>query len=225
MKKCRKCGIEKPLDEFHKCSRNKDGKDSACIKCVNAGHKARRAKNRASYNANKRAYWKQHRDKGKVNAHKWYDANKDKISAKRKIEREINPTIHRARNKKYYNANRDKVLRRNHKNEQKRLQNDPMFKIARNLRKRVNAVLKGTSKSDKTLQLLGCSLEFFKEYLEQKFRDGMTWENYGTIWHLDHIKPCSKFDLLLIDEQKKCFRYTNLQPLLVLENLKKHNKY
>jgi hypothetical protein len=69
-----------------------------------------------------------------------------------------------------------------------------------------------------TLELLGCNSEFFKEYLENNFLDGMTWENYGE-WHIDHMKPCAAFDLTNEDDQRKCFHYTNLQPLWALDNI------
>jgi hypothetical protein len=41
----------------------------------------------------------------------------------------------------------------------------------------------------------------------------MTWENHGDIWEIDHIQPCSSFNLTQEIEQQKCFYYTNLQPL------------
>ena len=72
--------------------------------------------------------------------------------------------------------------------------------------------------------MLGCSISFLKIFLEAKFKEGMTWENHGE-WHIDHIKPCASFNLLNDDEQKKCFNYTNLQPLWALENLSKGFKY
>ena len=225
MKICSKCKIPKLLDEFHKCSRNKDGKDSACIECVNEGHQARRAKNRDKYNTQKREYWAQHRENSKANSHRWYEKHKKEILAEWKKERDADPQTHRQQNKKYYINNREKVFRRNNENTKNRLKIDPMFRITKALRGRINAALKGISKSAKTLDLLGCSLDFFKQYLENKFRDGMSWGNYGKFWHLDHVKPCSKFDLMLIDEQKKCFNYANLQPLLVFENLSKYDKY
>ena len=67
-----------------------------------------------------------------------------------------------------------------------------------------------------------------KEYslMESKFTEGMSWENQGKNgWHIDHKKPCSKFDLSKPEEQKKCFHFTNLQPLWWEDNLKKSDKY
>ena len=72
--------------------------------------------------------------------------------------------------------------------------------------------------------LVGCSFEQLHKHLESMFRDGMTWENYGKTWHIDHIKPCCLFDLTDKQQQIACFNYTNLQPLLAIENQKK-NKY
>lgn len=97
-------------------------------------------------------------------------------------------------------------------------------KIVRNLRRRVHRALKGETKSESTLSLLGCSINYLKEYLESKFQQGMTWDNYGE-WHIDHIKPCSAFDLSDPVQQKECFAYTNLQPLWAIDNLKKAYKY
>jgi hypothetical protein len=53
----------------------------------------------------------------------------------------------------------------------------------------------------------------------------MNWQNHKRFgWHIDHIKPCSSFDLSKEEEQLACFHYTNLQPLWWHENLKKSNK-
>lgn len=75
------------------------------------------------------------------------------------------------------------------------------------------------------MELLGCKPEFLKEYLEKQFTGDMSWENYGSLWHIDHRKPCDAFDLIQESEQRACFHYTNLQPLLVIDNLKKGKKY
>ena len=49
---------------------------------------------------------------------------------------------------------------------------------------------------------------------------GMTWDNI----HIDHIQPCASFDLEDPNEQRKCFHYTNLQPLLAEDNLRKSDQ-
>ena len=52
----------------------------------------------------------------------------------------------------------------------------------------------------------------------------MTWENYGSGWQVDHIIPCSVFNLESEGHQKKCFHYSNLQPLWAKDNMSKGNK-
>lgn len=129
--------------------------------------------------------------------------------------------------KKYHRewARKNRKLRTDYVRNRRR--NDPSFKIASILRSRLGAVLRRakTKKYDNTFKLLGCRIEFFIEYLESKFQPGMNWENHGKFgWHIDHIIPCSKFDLIDPEEQKKCFHYTNMQPLWAKDNLTKYNK-
>ena len=82
--------------------------------------------------------------------------------------------------------------------------------------------MKGNEKAYKTIELLGCSIPEFKEYLEKLFKDGMNWDNYGYYgWHVDHILPCAYFDLSDPKQQRLCFHYTNLQPLWSKDNYKK----
>jgi hypothetical protein len=97
---------------------------------------------------------------------------------------------------------------------------DPIYKFAKNQRKRTWAALKGISKCESTLILLGCSIEECWNHLEQQFKPGMTRDNYG-LWHIDHIIPCASFDLNDSEQQKFCFHYTNLQPLWAIDNMKK----
>ena len=79
-------------------------------------------------------------------------------------------------------------------------------------------------KSLPTMFLIGCEIDYLIYHLQSQFTDGMTWANYGD-WHIDHIKPCAKFDLSKTSEQLKCFNYTNLQPLWAEDNLRKYDKY
>jgi hypothetical protein len=85
--------------------------------------------------------------------------------------------------------------------------------------------MKEKSKSEKTLSYLGCSTEKFKEHMESQFTEGMNWNNHGfTGWHIDHIIPCSSFDLTKEEDIRKCFHYTNLQPLWGTQNMQKGSK-
>ena len=85
-------------------------------------------------------------------------------------------------------------------------------------------VLKGLVKSAPTLKLLDVpNIEFLWQHLEKKFQPGMTRENYG-LWHVDHIIPCASFDFSDPKQQKKCFHYTNLQPLWATDNFSKGAK-
>jgi len=97
------------------------------------------------------------------------------------------------------------------------------FKLLVNLRTRIWFALKRNIKSLKTIELIGCSLEFLRKHLESQFKEGMSWSNYGK-WHIDHIKPCASFDLSKREQQRKCFHYKNLQPLWAEDNLKKGRK-
>ena len=106
----------------------------------------------------------------------------------------------------------------------KRLKEDPHFKMKQNLSHRIYMALKGVAKSKKTINLLGCTIEEFWIHLEKSFKPGMTKENYGK-WHVDHIRPCASFDLSKPEEQIKCFHYTNLQALWAYENISKSDKF
>lgn len=100
------------------------------------------------------------------------------------------------------------------------------YKILSNLRRRLLTVLKRNKKADSTIKLIGCSKQQLKSHLESKFKNNMNWNNYGRGgWVIDHILPCSSFDLSQELEQRRCFHYTNLQPLWEYENNLKRDKF
>ena len=112
------------------------------------------------------------------------------------------------------------------KYDRKRCQNLD-WKLKNRLRVRLYGVLKnqGVVKSSRTLDLLGCSHEHFRKHIEERFDENMSWENYGTYWHIDHIRPCASFDLHDENQQRQCFHYTNLQPLEAKANMSKGAKW
>ena len=107
----------------------------------------------------------------------------------------------------------------------KKMKQDGQFKIRKNIRDRMRSAMQGKSKSKNTMELLGCTIEELKTHLEKQFTHGMNWDNYGKKgWHIDHILPCASFDLTDPEQQRKCFHYTNLQPLWATDNYKKKDK-
>lgn len=173
---------------------------------------------------------------------------------KRNLESKLYHTTHKEQYLHYYKINRTKIikssslwakrnkLRRNlrrriyHKLhiEQLNQKANTFYKIKRKtnlnyrlawyLRARVNSALKGNPKVATTMNLIGCTIEQFKQHLEAQFQPGMSWNNYGK-WHIDHIRPCASFDLSIPEEQRKCFNFINLQPLWAKDNLSKGTKY
>ena len=75
-----------------------------------------------------------------------------------------------------------------------------------------------------SLDYLGCSKTQFKAHIEKQFTGEMRWANYGTQWHIDHIIPL-KYNKPSIDEIIARLHYTNTQPMLAKENLRKGHRY
>lgn len=126
--------------------------------------------------------------------------------------------------------NREKSRRYRERNPgawKNRYHSDPAFRIATLLRSRIRKALKWSvaAKSNTTKSLLGCPIIWLEAWFESLFKPGMSWENQGLVWHIDHIKPCAEFDLTDPEQQRICFHWTNLQPLFALDNLRKSDSY
>jgi hypothetical protein len=97
----------------------------------------------------------------------------------------------------------------------------PEYYLISLLRGRTRYVLQNLGKTKSTIEYLGCSPNEFYEYIQSKMTPGMTLDNI----HIDHIKPVSKFDFNNIIDIQQCCHWSNLQPLLIQDNLKKNNKW
>lgn len=157
-------------------------------------------------------YIKLHRQERIIYLKDYYQNNKDKMLLGCKKYRLDNLTELRIKSREYG--------RRQYKE-------NPRWKMEALLRGRVLKALKrkGIAKTQRTTNLIGCSYKCLQQYIEKQFKDNMTWDNYGKKgWVIDHIKPCCSFDLIKEEEQKKCFHYTNLQPLWAEENQQKYTR-
>lgn len=145
-----------------------------------------------------------HRERAREDCREYYRRNKEKIRTRRQTK-----------------AYRDRCAA-----QMREKRKEIGFRILCNLRLRVwHAVKnsKGTRKCARTVELVGCTVEDLREHLQGKFTDGMSWENYGD-WHIDHIRPCAKFDLSIPEQQRLCFHFSNLQPLWSVDNRIKSDK-
>ena len=127
--------------------------------------------------------------------------------------------------KKWREKNKEHLREYKNKYQKDRKKIDHLYKLKISIRSLISTSFKNgfTNKSKKTKDILGCSFEDFKIYLENQFSEDMTWENYGTYWHLDHKIPASWAEN---DEHLyELNHYTNFQPLYWLDNLIKGNRY
>jgi hypothetical protein len=109
-----------------------------------------------------------------------------------------------------------------------RMKHDHGYRAKHYARKRIRNYIKaiGQTKgpSQSVSKVIGCSGRELKQYLEQRFKPGMTWANHGKVWHIDHIMPVSRFDLAKRKDFLKACHFTNLQPLFAADNMRKGNK-
>lgn len=202
-KLCKKCGTTKNINYFGKDKSRKDGHYLFCMQCQRKRLQLWRDNNRQKQRKRLNKYAKQ-------NPQKSIQYRRKESSIKRKAEYD-----------KVYRSQNAQKFAKSKKQYDKRNKNNPQYKIKKNLRRRLHHALNDNLKLDKTMNLVGCSGQFLKKYLENQFTEEMNWNNYGSYWHIDHIVMICEFDLSKQQQQRKCFHYTNLRPLSAEDNLKK----
>jgi len=241
-KVCNKCGELKDVGEFRTIkNKRKDNSVSLsergeCMNCEKIFKKEYRTNNTKKISDYNKQWYEKNKEHRNEYNRIWYDENKD----------------HKKQyNKEYYNNNIDREKERSkkyneeHREERKikykewasnnrewinnycrnKKKTDYIFYLSCRIRNNIRVALKRMNfcKGMLTEDILGCSIEFFREYIESKFAKDMTWEIFNTgIIHLDHIIPLSLADTVE-DFYKKC-HYTNYQPLWGKDNLSKGKK-
>lgn len=144
--------------------------------------------------------------------------NSCKSCQKEKNDNYRSKVVHVPSNNKIYKyPDRDIYMREWKRNKCKE---SPLYRLKGNYRSRIWQAVKngGFRKTSKTAEMLGCSPFELKKYLEDRFLEGMTWDNYGE-WHVDHIIPVSSAKTF--ERLKEISHYINLQPLWAIDNIKK----
>lgn len=162
----------------------------------------------------------QNRARARCKAYKAKNREKVKIyNSKYKAEHKAYTSAY---NSAYDKKNRKTIQARQTIYQRKRRVVDPGFRISHSLRNRLGGVIKRKTKG--TMKYLDMCHDVFILWMEFKFDDSMTMDNYGTTWHIDHVIPVSLFDLTDDCEVEKAFHWTNTQPMLAAENMSKGNK-
>jgi hypothetical protein len=201
MKRCKNCSLSKSLEEFHVCStyKNKKYYRGECIECTNTLQRVVGKK-----------YLKKYRSTEKYRKKKkeWQQLERNKEKAKEYAQR---PEV--KKRKAELAKKRSKA----------RYKKDPFYRLKITARSRLYEVLTRYKypKRGSIFKYLGCDIDVLKTHLEQQFKNGMSWDNYGE-WHVDHIIPLASAKNE--EEIIKLFHYSNLQPLWGMENKIKGSK-
>jgi hypothetical protein len=154
----------------------------------------------------------------KKNYEQWH-RNKERYNAAARERYKVKKDAINARVRERYQANKKQ------RNEYSRLahhrkKSNPQYRMACNLRSRIRIAIKSIkgTKHAKTMELIGCSIQYLREHLTKQFDERMSWSNYGE-WHIDHIRPVNTYDLTDPVQQRQCCHYSNLRPLWSTDNL------
>jgi hypothetical protein len=189
-------------------------------------------------------YWLANKEKIRRRAKKWWNRTRKTRLKNKKAYYNKNWSLIQIKCKEYNLTHRDKISKyqskyqkmwwaknrvKNNKRIVKRRREDVQFKLQGALRSRLCSALKNKllGKKVSAVKDLGCTMKEFVLYLESKWEPWMNWGNYGNKegqWSIDHIKALATFDLTKCSQQKKAIHYTNLQPMLHLDNIRKYNK-
>jgi len=183
----------------------------------------KRALNPERHLSIQRRYYHRHKEK-RCAAHRlWEKANSNKVRAYQSEYRKANKAKAKTYMADYRKNKRDVLLPKQRAYQNGKLANDPIYKLKKRMRTRLYCALinQGAIKSARSQELFGCTIPEMKVHLESQFTEGMSWENFGSFWHVDHVSPLAAFDLTKPHIQKLAFHYSNCRPLEAAKNLQK----
>ena len=233
-KNCSKCKIVKPVTEFKKNKECSGGYAGTCKSCRNKRETELRRPRTEDEKIKFKAYMEKYRKEKKeaiaktrkayniLNSEKNKAYKKEQYALRKDEYKEKYGEQHKISSLQCYYKHTEKWLPRIQKF--KRIE-DERIRSALRVRLRYALKFKNRKKQGSAIKDLGCTITELKIYLSSKFKPGMTWDNWGIKgWHIDHIKPLSKFNLKNRTELLQAVHFTNLQPLWWFENISKGNR-
>jgi hypothetical protein len=252
MKKCTKCKEEKELLCFGRDKSTKDGYYPQCKKCCAIRDKKKyfnnrdkiiehgrqyKKKNEEVIRKKYKQYYEQNREKCLMKSRKWKTNNPERVRERVKLWAENHPDAARQR----WDKNKDKIRevsrlwRKNNPEKVREFTDRANTKVRGTLKGRLmnsirsgihSTIVRGSKDRRHWEDLVGYTIDQLKKHLEKLFTPEMTWENYGTVWEIDHKIPIAAFNFQKPDDLdfRLCWTLRNLQPLGVAENRVKHDK-
>lgn len=240
-------GTIKKCKYGHNSARSTNG---ACLECerldaarvravdpekARAGDRRYYARNAESRRASRRDYARRNRAKETAANRAWVANNPEKVktqnvrrAAKQRERRASDPEYcerRRIEAAEWQRGNPDKARAKGRRSYRKRSETIE-FRLQYSVRNAVSHALRYGKKFTKSLEVVGCTIEQLRTFIEGQFRDGMSWSNWGKVdlpggWELDHRRAIGLHRLTKLDEFRAAFHYLNLQPLLIQEHRKK----
>lgn len=207
---CTKCRSEKYIEYFGKDKKGKNGRSSQCRECRKGQTKAWQNKNPEKV----RGYKKKWRDNNPSYFKEYYQDNKEYLDEQSRKRYEQDREHYLEYQKEYQQVNKEKrrcYLRT-------RYHTDVDFKLTQTIRQMVHRVLRTKSKEGSTFELLRYGPQEFRKRIEMQFEPGMTWDNHGEVWEIDHKIPIQQFLNKGEKRPEIINALSNLQPMWVKEN-------
>jgi len=235
LKVCKQCLEEKQIDCFSINKRYKDGKENKCRDCIKKKNstvekKQKLAESQKKWRTKNPDYMKEYgkTDKSKEYHKEYYKEHSEEYIKRKQEWRKQNPIAAIKERQVYVENNKEKINAYHREWKKVKRVEDISYKLKENISRRIRyelntSVIKGKDK--RTVEYLGCTIEHIKTYLEGRFEIGMSWDNYGTVWHIDHIIPCASWNFTNLFESMCCWNYRNLQPMWALTNKSKGDTY
>jgi uncharacterized protein (DUF2249 family) len=253
MRECSRCKRTLPAIDFGKSKNGPSGLNYWCKACVRENsqdyrQRLKREIGEDGYLAKRRQYYIDKHVEIQKKRSLRQQLRREHFTKQSLEWQKTHPAIVRVTKKKAREKNIDKIItytreyHATHKSQrnaqlQKRKAIDPPFKLQQRMRSTFADKLRTSIDSEMSakirrqhsvMKLVGCSVMELMRYLEERFQPGMSWKNWGrgrTMWHIDHIRPISSFDLSREDHLRTCWHFTNLQPLWERDNLRKSDTW
>ena len=198
-KTCTKCKVVKSLNEFAPRKQRKNNPFASCCRKCEA--------------LQKRKYRSENKEHCKTLWKNWRDKNKDKVKVQNRKQYIKNRRNRILLAKEYATKNKDKVRIYNNTYQRERKKYDMWFKLKKILGRRMHHVLVDSHRKSITDKYIGCTGEQFRKHIESLFTSGMSWENYGSEWVVDHRIPLCSINPENTEQLEKVCHFSNLQPM------------